>query len=73
MIVAELREDLDESQRQLETKERELAESQDRTTALEDQLQEYAGTIQDQSRVRKRVWFYKDQNRVTKRVWFYTL
>ena len=58
MIVAELREDLDESQRQLEAKERELAESQDRTTALEEQLQEYAGTIQDQNRVRKRVWLY---------------
>ena len=44
--------ELDKAQKQLEAKERELDESQERTTALEDQLQEYAGTIQDQSRVR---------------------
>ena len=44
--------ELDKAQKQLEAKEKELDESQTRTTALEDQLQEYAGTIQDQSRVR---------------------
>ena len=49
--LEELREELDYSRRELKQRDKEMAEAKDRMTALENQIEEYAGTIDDQSRV----------------------
>ncbi len=43
--------ELADSKRELELRDKELMEAKDRMTALENQIEEYAGTIDDQYRV----------------------
>lgn len=49
--IEDLRRELQDRDGIQDRKERELVESKDRITALENQIIEYAGTIQDQSKV----------------------
>lgn len=53
-----MREENDEIRNDLESKEKELAEAKDRMTALENQIEEYAGTIDDQSRVSSNIEYH---------------
>ena len=43
--------EVDYLKHEMERKDKEIAEDKDRITALENQIEEYAGTIDDQNRV----------------------
>ena len=48
--------EVDYLKHEMERKDKEIAEDKDRITALENQIEEYAGTIDDQNRVSYHVY-----------------